>query len=88
VNGNVAANALTTRLESEAAMGDLGLIMETGVTFQTQLPPFATNEQVCVRGSVRVMAGDAAAHRDGRMLVNERSVLFDVAVGASLVDVG
>ena len=88
MNRNVATNAFAARLEAETAVGDLSLVMEAGMALQTQLTAFATDEQVLRRGPVRVVAGDAAAHRDRRMLVDKWAVLLDVALGAGFVDVG
>lgn len=87
MNRNMATNAFAARLEAEAAVGDLGLVMEAGMAFETQLAAFATDEQVLRRGAVRVMAGDAATHGDGGMLIDKWAVLFDMALRAGLVDV-
>ena len=82
MNGDVAAGALTARLEPKPAVRRLSESVKSCMALQTELSALAANEKHPVGGAVRVVAPGAAFHLGGRMLVNERAPLFDVALNA------
>ena len=84
MNRNMASGALTAGLKTQAAVWNARLSVEAGVTLQAELTAFTPHQHEMIGAAVRIVADDAAFHPYGRMLINVRAALFNVALNAGL----
>src|ERR1700685_1453889 len=80
----MAAGTPAASLEAEARVRHACLTVESVVALQTELAAFAPHQQHTIRAAVRIVAGSAAFHFRRRMLVDEGSALFHMALDAGL----
>jgi hypothetical protein len=82
VNGDVTPHTFSTGLETQPAVRDCGLPAKSRMALQTQFTSFPPDQHHAVDASMRIVTGDTAFDFSCRMLVDERSVLVDVALCA------
>ena len=84
MNRHMAASAFPTGLKAKAAVRSRGLVVEAGVTLQTELPSLPPYQQHAIGAAVGIVADHASLHSQSRMLVNIGPAFFHVALDAGL----
>jgi hypothetical protein len=82
MNGNVAPRAFAAVLKPQPAMRSLRQLVKSRMALQAELPPFAANQQHPVSGAVRTVTTHTTFNFGRRVLMNKRTTLLDMALGA------
>lgn len=80
----MATRAFAAGLEAQPAVRNLRLIMESCMTLQAELPPFAAHQKQAVGAAVRIVAGDATFYFHCGMFKDKRPALFHMAIHTGL----
>src|SRR4051812_46955597 len=78
----MAAYALTAGLETQTSVRHRSLSAKSRMALQAEFGSFTPDQHHAVHAAVRIVTGHAAFNLSCRMLIDERSVLFDMALGA------
>ncbi len=79
----MATGTFAAGLKTQARVRHAGLTVESVVALQAKLAALAAHQQHAVSAAVRIVAGGAAFHLRGRMLVQIRPALLRMALDAS-----